>query len=175
MDKFENKCKILDNVNQWIFNCDTKVSIILATLCVFLTLLLSSDISKGIINIIKQSISNITVCNVVYILALIIGLILLLLGIYKLIRVLLPTINLEYDSVMFFGKVAEFNNFNDYLNKINSFNENDMNDDVLHQILAASKICNQKFKNQKYGLILSMLGLVIVLGWTLIGFIVYYI
>ena len=175
MNKHEDKQKVLDTVNQWIFNCDTKVSIILAMLGVFLTVLLSSDIGKCIFNIVKISLYERTICSILYFVLLITGIIILVLGIYKLIRVLIPTINLKHKSVMFFGNVASYSSFIEYCDAVKNTNNDEIAEDLLHQIYAASKICSIKFKNQKIGIFLSSIGLVIILAWLVFGIIVYYI
>lgn len=170
-----DKYKVLDTVNQWIFNCDTKASIILATLGVFLTILFSSDIGVFMANTIKISVSEITVCNLMYLFILVIGIVLLFYGIYRLIRVLIPTINLDYKSVMFFGNISSYQKFEDYCIAVNSTDSSKNDEDLLHQIYAASQICNQKFKNHKQGIILSFVGVIILIFWMLLGFLVYYI
>ena len=169
-----DKHKVLDTVNQWIFNCDTKASIVLATLGVFLTIIFSSDIGSFMASTIKASIGEVTVCNVIYLCIMLSGAILLISGIYKLVRVLIPTINLKHKSVMFFGNVASYPSFEDYYEAVNSCDSEEIGSDLLHQIYAASTICNLKFKNQKIGIVLSSLGIAILLFWVLIGFLVYY-
>ncbi len=175
MNDFEKKHIVLDTVNQWIFNCDTKVSIFLATIGVFFSIILSSDIGISMVGIIRKSIDNKTVCNILFLLLLIIGFGFVVIGMYKLIRVLVPTINLKHDSVMFFGNVAKYSSFIDYCNAVDAYNEDQSNEDILHQIYAASNICAQKFKNQKHGILLSSIGILIVIIWLVLGFLVYYI
>ena len=174
-EKQFDEYKILDTVNQWIFNCDTKVSIMLATLGIFITILFSSDVGVFMARTIKASLSNITVCNLIYLFFLIIGMCLLVIGICKFIKVLIPTINLDHPSVMFFGSVASFQTFDIYREAVNSCTSDKLDDDLMHQIYAASLICNQKFKNYKQGIMLSFLGIGIILFWMLLGFLVYYI
>lgn len=170
-----DKHQVLDTVNQWIFNCDTKASIILATISAFLTIVLSSDIGHFMAETLKDCINNITVCKVMYLLIWIVGLILLIIGMYKLVSVLVPKINLNHTSVMFFGNVASYSTFDDYCDAINKCVPDQVSSDLLHQIYAASTICSQKFKNHKSGIILSFIGIAIWLFWLLVGFWVYYI
>lgn len=169
-----DKYKVLDTVNQWIFNCDTKASIVLATLGIFLTILFSSSIGNFIAGTIKNCTENITVCNVIYLIIFIVGIIFMCAGIYKLIRVLVPTINMNHSSVMFFGNVAAYPTFDEYCKSVSTCSSDDFTADILHQIFAASRICAQKFKNQKMGIMLSFIGVAIVLFWLLLGFVVYY-
>lgn len=175
MNDFEKKYRVLENVNQWIFNCDTKTSIFLAAIGVLFTVLMSSEIGNAIVNIIRECVKDKSICCIVYLCLGLSGFLGLGLGIYKLIRVLIPSINLNHDSIMFFGNVARYQNFSHYCNVVATYNDDSINEDLLHQIYAASKICNQKFENYKNGIIITSIGGVIVLVWLILGFIVYYI
>lgn len=169
-----DKYKILDTVNQWIFNCDTKVSIILATLVAFFTIIFSTDVGSFMANTIKLSLANVTVCNIIYLCIMGIGMGLVIAGMYKLVKVLVPTINIKNKSVMFFGNVAAYPSFDDYLQAVNTCESEGISSDLLNQIYVASTICNEKFSNQKKGMTLSFSGASILLFWMLLGFIVYY-
>lgn len=173
MDK-SDKFKVLDTINQWINNCDTKASIFLAVYGIFISFIVSSEIIKAIINIIRINISTKTPCSIAYLILLAVAIILMGIGMYKLVRVLIPTINLNHTSVMFFGSVASYGTFDVYVDATKK-EEKNIEDDLLHQIFAASKICNQKFENQKKGICLSSFGFGIVIVWLFIGFFVYYI
>lgn len=169
--------QVLNTVNSWIFNCDTKVSIILATYGVIVTAFLSSDVGSVIANIIKQCIESHTVCNIIYLLVFVGALIFLGYGIYKLICVLLPKIDLTEKSIMFFGSVSTFKSFPDYQQKVATYAGDNVKtqEDILFQIYAASNICSQKFKNQKKGLILTLWASLVIIVWFIIGFLSFYI
>lgn len=168
-----DKQKVLDTTNQWIFNCDTKASIILAALGVFISIILSTEIGRFITKIIKSCISNITVCNVTYLCCFLVGVGLFVAGIYKLMKVLIPTINKKHKSIMFFGNVASYPTFDDYCDTVRSYSDKEATEDLLHQIYAVSVICNQKFEHYKYGVVFSFGGIALMAIWLLIGFIVY--
>ena len=163
--------QILNTVNSWIFNCDTKVSIILATYGVMITALLSTDVYAVMIKIIEQCIVCHTVCNIIYLMIFVAALIIFGCGLYKLICVLLPKIDLTGKSIMFFGNVSAFKSFEDYIKEANTYSDNDTktHEDILFQIYAASNICSQKFKNQKKGLVLTLLASLMIIVWFLIG------
>lgn len=163
--------QVLNTVNSWIFNCDTKVSIILATYGVMITALLSSDFSSVIVKIIEQCIKCHTVCNIIYLMIFVGALVIFGYGLYKLICVLLPKIDLTRKSIMFFGSVATFKSFEDYIKEANTYIGNDAKaqEDILFQIYVASNICSQKFKNQKKGLHLTLLASLVIIVWLLVG------
>ena len=175
MNRNFDKYKVLDTVNQWIFNCDTKVSILLSTYGVLFSVILSSDIGSGMSNIIKTCVANKNTCSIAYLCFLVLAITIFGWGIYKLMRVLIPTINLNYNSIMFFGNIASYPSFGDYWDAVRGCNDDKIDKDLSHQIFAASKICNQKFSNQKQGIKASLLGLTLILFWLIIGYIVYYI
>lgn len=169
-----DKYKVLDNINQWCNNCDTKASIVLATLGVFLSFVFSSDIGKFMAETIKLSLQDIMVCNVLYLSIMLIGLALLLVGCYNLVKSLIPIIDLKRKSLTFFGNIASYKSFEEYYENVMSSENEDLELDLLGQIYAASIICERKFRNQKRGVVLSFLGISVLMFWMLIGFLVYY-
>ena len=174
-DVFDNY-HVLETVNQWIFNCDTKVSIIIAAYGIFLTAIFSTDILTAVVNVIRTNLLNKTPCGVIYLLFLFIAVLLFLYGVFKLFCVLIPSINLKYNSVMFFGGVATHNSFDEYEDAVSKkINDNEVRKDLLQQIYVASAICAKKFKNQKTGILYSGVGLALILLWLIISFFVYYV
>ncbi len=169
------KYNVLETVNQWIFNCDTKVSIIIASYGIFLSVIFSTDILTAIVNIIRINLLNKTPCGVIYLLFLLLAVLLFLYGVFKLFCVLIPSINLKYDSVMFFASVASHDSFEAYKEAVSKKDNDEVEKDLLQQIYAASVICDKKFRNQKKGFIYSMIGLSLILLWLFVGFFVYYI
>ena len=76
---------------------------------------------------------------------------------------------------MFFGSIATYKSFDGYKKIAINNSTSEIEDDLLYQIYAASKICDKKFKNHKQGILCSGIGLSLVLLWLIIGFLVYYI
>lgn len=169
-----DKQKTLDTINEWTQNCDTKASIILAELGVFFSIIFSSEIGKITFKLIKVSLDLKTVCSVIYLCILVIASILISLGIYEFIRVLIPRI-VKNQSIMFFGNVASYENFEKYCDAVNACCDDAIEKDLLMQIYTASTICNRKFTNHKLGIILSSIGVALFVIWFLFGFFIYYI
>lgn len=171
--KFD-KQKTLDTINEWTQNCDTKASIFLAGLGVFFSIIFSSEIGKIIFRLIKTNFELKTVCSVIYLCILGIAGILISLGIYEFIRVLIPRI-VKNQSIMFFGNVADYEDFEKYRDAVNACCDDTLEEDLLMQIHTASTICNRKFKNHKFGIIFSSIGVALFTIWFLLGIFVYYI
>lgn len=164
----------LSNINQWIFNCDTKVSIILAIFGIVFSIFFSSDYIKPIINIIKGCLCELVLYKLVFLITLGIILIIILIGIWRLIRVLIPEINLDKKSAMFFGGITTYKSLDEYVNTVSNYNENDIVEDLINQIYAAACICSVKFKNQKQGLLTLVFGFILFIVWISIAYIVFY-
>lgn len=175
-DSVFDKYNVLETVNQWIFNCDTKVSIIMAAYGIFLSAIFSTDVLTATVNIIRINLLNKTLCGVIYLLFLFVAILVFLYGVFKLFCVLIPSINLKYNSVMFFASVASHSSFNDYKEALEKkIHDNEVEKDLLQQIYAASAICTKKFNNQKKGILYSGIGLTLIIFWLIISFFVYYI
>ena len=175
MDK-DDAYKTLDTVNMWINNCDTKVSVILGIYGVIISLAFSLDYISKIKAIFIKFNQNHLFLRYPYFIVAIISVVLIFVGIYKLLKVIIPRIilgakkNGDFDSIMFFGNVAKFESYKSYCKKVGLATSESVLDDILFQIYAASKICNTKFKNQKIGLVLSLSGIVTLLVILIIGY-----
>lgn len=175
MNNFD-EYKVLETVNQWIFNCDTKASIILAAYGAGASIVGSSEIGRAVVNMFKLNITSKSLCSIMFVGMLLASIFLFLYGLFNLIFAISPRIHSNVDSVMFFGKVATYTDFESYKNAVNVCNrDNKVVEDLLKQIFEASKICNEKFKCYKKGLRYSLTGMFIMLLWLIIGFFTYYV
>lgn len=173
MIRTDNEFKALEIVNFWIANCDTKTSILLTMYGVVLSLSLSSDKIQLLHNIIIMCLSTYSMGNIFYFIFLLASIGIFSFGLYKLICVLLPKLDLQNPSILFFGSVARIPSLNEYKCKVDTTSDQELHQDLLGQIYAAAKICDQKFQNQKIGLIFSMIGLLSFIVLVLLGTIVF--
>ncbi len=164
----------LNVINEWTSNCDVKVSIILAIFGVVFSAFFSSDYVKIFIKIIKKCFDDVSLFEWIYIIALLAILLAIIIGFWKLIRVLLPTINTDKESLMFFGGISKYKTPDEYYNKVKNYSDDKVCEDLIYQIYAAAKICTQKFKNQKIGLYCLTFGSFIFVIWCVIGCFVFY-
>lgn len=154
--------KTLDTVNMWINNCDSKASILLGFYGVIISIFLLSDCIVFIRNCFNNIIQTSKICGIIYITLSIIFPVLFAIGIFQLAMVIVPHVTLgtnqieRFDSVMFYGSISNIKSYNEYCKKIKKTYDNDIIDDLLFQIYSASKICNNKFRHLKIGLLLSL-------------------
>jgi hypothetical protein len=167
MDK-EDSMKALETVNAWIENCDTKSSIILGFYGVFITLFLSTEEIINLKNILIKLGNESTCLAVSYCILLLIAIITFFYGMFRLVGVLIPIIDEKRPSLMFFGAVSKYKCFDEYYEAVKKQSEEKLFEDISGQLYAASKICSQKFYNQKLGLKISAIGLV---GFTVLIFV----
>lgn len=170
MDK-DTLFNVLNNVNQWTMNCDTKASVVLGGYGVAASLLFVTDVIKDIINILKNCLCNISFWNIVYIIVFAVSCICLIIGLSFLVSVLVPRITKTKDSLMFFALVANRKGYEEYEGQACKAKDDVVITDLLNQIYAASKICTKKFKYQKLGLIFSVVGWFVMVSCIIIGYV----
>lgn len=175
MDNDFDKITTLNNINEWIRNCDTKVSIVLGIYGVVLSLLFTSDFKNYVYKIVYSSLSVITIFNITFFIVFVLLCSVFICGLYRLISVLIPKIDLTYSSTMFFAGVSTYDSCEDYKNAVNQLLDEDIENDYLQQIYAAARICSTKFRNQKKGLEFTLLSILVFIIWYIVGFIAFYI
>lgn len=174
----EDGYRNLENINSWINNSDTKASILLGLIGVFLTMLFSdSSFFKKIFAILNNALSKITFSDILYLIFIILSIILFLLGVFKLFKVLVPTlkikINSKRNSILYFGSISEHQNCKDFKLSVLEIEEEDLIDDILNQIYINSTICKNKFDNFTFGFKYSIFGMILFCVLFIIGLIVY--
>ncbi len=173
-------CQILDRINFWIENCDTKTSIAISAIGIIFAVLLSKDYAVKFKAIIGYMVNNINFFSFLYLTFTVISISIISLGCYCLFRVLVSRtdINLYKEagiqlvSSIFFSGVANSKSYKDYRKKLENFSENDLRNDLISQIYICSKICDKKFKNYKTGITLVFIGFVFFLCLIVIGLII---
>lgn len=180
----KNKCnkddiyKNLENINSWINNSDTKASIVLGLNGVILSIIFTNDIFiNKYTNIFKKVFKNINFSDILYIGFTISSIAMLVFGLYKLIKVLVPTLkatlNNSKPSHNYFGGIASFNSCLEFKTSLNSLSEEDVIDELLSQVYINSIICNNKFKNFRGGLKYSLIGFILIIILFTLGLLVY--
>lgn len=170
--------KILDTINMWINNCDTKASIMIAAMGIVTTMLCSTDIFNFVSSVIFSSLKVFSGWMIVYNIVIWLSIISMMVGIVFLICVIMPKIittfatmndsgNTEketYVSYMFYGSIAKknlFKDFDTYYSEVESISDEQIIKDLCYQIYSASIICNRKFNNFKKGLFFVFGGFLI--------------
>ncbi|MDG0950047.1 Pycsar system effector family protein [Bacillus paranthracis] len=177
LDK-NNLTERLDRHLDWIKSCDTKASIVIAVLGVFLTIFTSENSIKMLKQILSQPLQHINFANLLYLLLFVVSWVIFIYGVYCLVRVLVPRLSkdaLSYDginndSLYFFESIAK-NNFLEFKDKMNNTEENDEIADILSQIYVNAKICTTKYSYYSKGIKFAALGISGVLILYVIGMI----
>lgn len=141
---------ILERNIDFIKTCENKVSIILSIFGVILTLIFTSDNVKHIYGEVKDS-----VCLIIFAVLIMAY---LAYGLGTLVRVLFAKSKRPEglpESRIFFNDIAN-DKYDNFSETIKNYSDDDLQDDLIAQIYANSKICQKKFKNYNYGLVHSL-------------------
>ena len=169
--------KILDRVNGWIENCDSKVSTILTGIGVLTGIILATDYLSKLISIFHAACQNISILTVIYLALSFLSLGVLICGVLMLVGVLLARVNIKEfknkgvntDSLLFFSSIAQNKNFSKYRDKVNECSKQQLREDLICQIYICSLICDKKFKLYKKGLLFAIVGFGVFVLMIVIG------
>lgn len=174
-----NLIQRLDRHLDWIKSCDTKSSIVIAGVGIFLSIF-TSEHSIGMLNqILSRAIQNINFSNFLYL-----GFFLFFWGIfvrgsYLLIRVLVPMMKKEvhlfgqdtYHDSLYYFESAEDKKYVEFKEKmLNESSENEI-EDLISQIYINAKICSAKFKFYQKGIKYTFIGVAGILTMYVVGII----
>lgn len=168
----------LDRHLEWIKSCDTKSSIVLAVIGIFLTVF-TYEHSINMLNvIISRSIKSINFSNLLFLFLFTVSWCVFIYGAYCLIRVLIPRLSKEVlaydgiqtDSLYFFENISK-NTFSEYKEKVINRKEEDEITDILSQIFVNAQICTIKYSYYSKGIRCAFIGISGVLVLYIIGII----
>lgn len=165
---------ILAQINQWINNCDTKASILLALIGIVIGVLFSNNYSYRLISIYYLNPLPDYSGLVFYSIFLIISFILILHGVIRLILCILPQFSFNEsnkDSLIYYASISK-NSIDEYFKKIKS-QEYSLSDDLISQIHINANICTEKFENYKLGLISTIFGFIFLVILILVRYTMY--
>src|SRR5699024_3295832 len=174
--KKEELLEQLDRHLDWIKSCDTKTSIVLGVIGIFLTIF-ASDSSINIINLVFSGvIQNLNFSNLLYLILFILSLSIFVYGAFNLISVLIPRLSKEVevyhgtykDSLYFFESIAK-STFPEYKERMAKRIEEDEISDITSQIFINAQICTIKYSLYKKGIKFSFLGIAGILVLYVIG------
>ena len=173
----EDLYKNLDIINQWINNSDNKAAIILGLVGILLTIIFTNgNVLSQTVKIMKEIFLNINFSDILYLIFFLGSICVCILGLYALIRVLIPTLKMKTNrtkSYIFFGSIASYFSFKEYKEDLLKITEEDILDDLLNQVYQNSIICNEKFLNFAKGIKYFLGGFVSMLIVYCIGILVY--
>lgn len=160
-DDIEQLNIILDRTIGFISNCDTKVSFILTSLGVILTIL--ATINAPNLAFIQNQIKQVE-CNYLFLFGIFVFLvstICFVIGLYHLAHVLIARVNIpnKLKSKIFFGDISQYADYKNYTSEIFLMSETEYKEDIISQIYVNSKICMDKYKYYNIGFRFSLYSL----------------
>ncbi|MFB5678767.1 DUF6326 family protein [Paenibacillus terreus] len=166
----------LDRLLDWIKSCDTKTSIVIAGIGLFLTIFTSEHSFNMLKDILNGALGKLNFSNILYLIFLVIAMALLMIGTYCLVRVLTPRLSknvevlagMQTDSLYYFESISK-NNYREFAEKLRSRNETDDVNDILSQIYINAKICTVKYDYYKKGIIYGSIGISALMVLFIIG------
>lgn len=174
----DNLINRLDRHLDWIKSCDTKASIVIAGLGLFLTIFTSEQSLKGLGSVLNVAVKDLNFANLLFLLMVTTSFLSILYGGYNLIRVLVPRLkkdtsllsNIRNDSLYYFETIAD-RDFTSFRQSISEESESDEVQDLLSQIYINAKICSIKYKYYGKGIQCSFLGISAFIVLYMIGII----
>lgn len=170
---------ILDRINNWINNCDTKSSIVLSFVGIILGIIFTTDYINKLFTIYKKVYLSTNLFNMLFLLFSIASIICIIIGIIYLISSIRAKtdINNEYgiitDSLIYYQTIASNSNYKEYEEKMEKLNQDLLKKEIISQIYINSDICTKKFKNYNLGLTFSIIGVSLFLILIVIGYFAY--
>jgi Family of unknown function (DUF5706) len=170
-------CSQLDRHLDWIKSCDTKSSIVLAVVGIFLTIFTSEYSLKMFATIIELSLANINFSNVLYLSFLAVAFGSFIYGTYSLISVLTPRLskeanvheNVDVNNSLYFFESISRNKFSEFKDKVYQRTPEDEINDILAQIYVNAKISTEKYKHYSKGILCVFLGIGMILILFAVG------
>ena len=175
------KNDLLDELDRhlgWIRGCDTKASIVLAMLGVFIVTISSELFLDSQKEIVLNALNNINFSNLIYLMFEGAVYFLFFDGVFNIIRVLFPQLKksvkdyngVENDSLYYFESISS-KTYSEYKKqRINRTSEEEIHD-ILSQIYINSKISTRKYHFYKKGLAMVLWGILGILTLHSIGII----
>nr|WP_144925603.1 Pycsar system effector family protein [Paenibacillus bovis] len=156
MDK-EDLYKQLDKVDDWINNADTKLGVVLAFIGVFSGFIISNDrLNRNVGNLLD---SGTKVEQFVVILLIYLTSISLLLSIFMCIRGLMAKTNNSKKTLLFWGHVKEFKDYETFKRFKEQQSEEELKSDLYNQIHTNSVIVYNKFYRFRWSVIFTLISL----------------
>ena len=159
----EHADRTYEQISGWINNCDSKASILLALIGVFLTIVFTSDfISQGILGQVKdvvglfQHSSSTSICGNIFLIVFVgFSVFYFIKSIKNLLLVLIARIDDSRDkenpSISFYRSIGA-KEYDQYKQLVENFTEDQLIEDKLRQVHDCSKICSDKFKYYNKGI-----------------------
>lgn len=179
---------ILDRTIAFNQNCDTKASITLGIVGLFITKIFTTDGIKDIVSVSKNLLSDKNWSNIGFIFLSCVSILFILKGLFHLILVMQVNIdffenkksklkNKKYEQLvensLIYFKSIQNNSYKEYENKLLGFSSEEQMKDIISQIYINSSICNKKYERYKKGYNCLLIGFISFFVFWLISHIIF--
>lgn len=167
----------LDRTLEWIRACDTKTSIVLATMGIIMTIFSTEFFLTKLKLILKYNLNEIDFSKILYLILVVVFLGLFIVGIFYLVLELNPSLvskknnNEDVESTYFFETIAK-KELSTLKEEIKQMSYEKEIDDIITQLHINSKICTKKYRYTKVGIFCSLAGTSGILSLFIIGWII---
>ena len=179
--KIEIATQTLERNIGFINNCDTKTSIVLATIGALLTIILTNDGLKAMLQIVTNCAEGKSFCNILYLVTLFSSVGVLIFGLWKLTSVLIAKTaplpkghsDKKGKSLIFFGGIVETGDSITYHKKFVAMRDSELLEELVSEIYINAEIANQKYRRYNQGLKCSVWGFALSVALFVIGYFLY--
>lgn len=177
--KIEIATQTLDRNIGFITNCDSKISIVLATFGVLFTIILTNEGLNEIFSIMKTCIETKTFYSILYLTFFGGSVFVMSLGIFNLGSVLVAKTSeeaierKEENSRIFFAGIRRSGNYVAYRQRFYAMSKEDILNDLIEQIYINADIAAIKYTTYNLGLRRTVIGFILFVILWLIGIYIY--
>lgn len=146
--KIQEAQALLEMINGWISNIDTKISLALAFDGILIGII-CSNISD--IDLVFKFTEENNIKNTIDTILIVLIILLLIISIIKLLSAIIASIHNTNDSIIFFGSIAK-KDLNTYKSRFSAASQDDVLNNLIEQIHTNSVICTEKVKRYNEGI-----------------------
>lgn len=179
--KIEIATQTLERNIGFINSCDTKTSIVLATIGALLAIILTNDGLKAMLQIVTTCAEGKNFCNILYLITFFSAVGVLIFGLWKLTSVLIAkTAPLTKDnadkkgkSMIFFGGIVNTGDCITYHKKFVAMRDSEILEELVSEIYINAEIATLKYRRYNQGLKCSAWGFALSVALFVIGYFLY--
>lgn len=162
-EKISDAEAVLNRTIGFIENSESKTGIALTMVGIMMTVIFAMA-GNDVMSMFSAIRHNLDAAGILFILLFFLSLTASVYGMCQFARVLVPSLECEKDSRIYFGKISDNRDYEEYRSKMEKYGPEDHLDDLWSQIYVNSKICIRKYRYFKHGLRTTVPGMFAVLA-----------
>lgn len=178
--KTDYALKVLERTDAWINNCDNKMSVLLGTIGIILTILLTTESISKACGFVMRLFEEVNLHKALFLMALFIVLFFYIITAFHVINTVFARTDsnryfqkkMSEKSNVFFGSVSKMS-YAEYMKHFVHETTEERLNDILSQIYINSVIASEKYKNYNRSLkwtVMSVSLTIVIVIWALVGF-----